>query len=81
MQVTKPMAKRRSLDALLFEHPRTVGESYGAHLSTAWWFGSRMLVGAFAAFTHGLLPGLCTTTASRMVRELNQWLEQQQRAK
>jgi hypothetical protein len=74
------MTKPAFIDALFLEHPRSVGESYGQHCATAWSFGSRMFVGACAAFIHGLLPGLCKTTASGIVRELNQRLEQGRRA-
>ena len=75
------MATRGLLDALFFEHPRSVGESYGEHRATAWSFAGRMFVGACAAFVHGVFPGLCKTTASAIVRELNQRLEQGRRAK
>ena len=69
------MAAIRPLDALLFEHPRSVGESYPEHLGTAWAFGARMFVGAVAAFVHGLLPCAFQTSASDVVRRLHAQLE------
>ncbi len=74
------MAAPRFLDALLFEHPRTVGESYGQHFGVAWSFGSRMLIGALAALVHAVLPGLCKKTASRIARELVAELDHSRRA-
>ena len=69
------MATFRPLDALLFEHPRSVGESYSEHFGIAFMFGARMFAGAFAAFVHALLPCLFTTTAGNVVRRLNAQLQ------
>jgi hypothetical protein len=69
------MATFRPLDALLFDHPRSVGESYSEHFSIAFMFGVRMFVGALAALVHALLPCLFKTTASSIVRRLNAQLE------
>ena len=69
------MATFRPLDALLFEHPRSVGESYVQHFATAFAFGARMFVGALAAFVHALLPCLFKTSASNVVRTLHAQLQ------
>jgi hypothetical protein len=73
------MAKSTLFNELFIDHPRSVGESYGAHCATAWSFGSRLLVASLAAFVHGVFPGLCKTTASGIVRELNRRLEENRR--
>ena len=64
------MASFRPIDALLFEHPRSVGESYSEHFGIAFMFGLRMLVGGLAALVHALLPCLFKTSASQIVRQL-----------
>ena len=74
------MAKSTLFNELFIDHPRSVGESYGAHRATAWGFGSRLFVASLAAFVHGLFPGLCKTTASQIVRELNRRLDEHRRA-
>jgi hypothetical protein len=61
----------RPLDALLFAHPRSVGESYPQHFAIAFAFGARMFAGALAAFVHALLPCLFEKTASGIVRKLH----------
>ena len=54
------------------EHPRTVGESYGEHAGTACSFGLRMLAGGLACLAHALIPGLFTTTGSRIIARLHE---------
>jgi hypothetical protein len=65
----------RPLDALLFEHPRSVGESYPRHFVVALTFGARMFAGACAAFIHALLPCLFQSTAGDVVRRLHAQLQ------
>jgi Family of unknown function (DUF6356) len=72
------MAAFRPFDALLFEHPRSVGESYVQHFATAFAFGARMFVGALAAFAHAFLPCLFKTSASSIVRTLYAHLQSRQ---
>jgi len=59
------------IDRIFLEHPRSAGQRYFEHMGFAHRFGGRMLVGALAAFLHGLLPRLCQTTASDTVRALH----------
>jgi hypothetical protein len=47
-----------------------VGETYPEHAATAFGFGARMIVGGLAAIVHGLVPSLCTRTASNTVKGL-----------
>jgi hypothetical protein len=67
------------IDGLFLAHPRSAGQGYFEHMRFAWRFGARMLGGACAAFAHGIVPCLCTDTASRRVRELWSVLESPRR--
>lgn len=55
---------------LFLHHPNSVGESYFGHMRFALGFSARLLVAAMAALAHALIPALCQTTASRIVRGL-----------
>lgn len=63
------------LARLFTTHPQTVGESYFEHMGFALWFSSRLLMAGGAALVHAVLPFLCETTASRIIRELHQRIE------
>lgn len=63
------------LARLFTTHPQTVGESYFEHMRFALWFSSRLLMAGGAALVHAVLPFLCETTASRIIRELHQRIE------
>lgn len=63
------------LAKLFTAHPQTVGESYFEHMGFALWFASRLLLAGGAALVHAVLPFLCETTASRIIRELHQRIE------
>jgi hypothetical protein len=54
------------------DHPAKVGETYFGHMAFAAWFSSRLLAAAFAALIHAVLPFMFETTASRIVRELDE---------
>lgn len=56
---------------LFVDHPASVDESFFQHFCFATRLASRLFLAAAAAFTHGLIPGLCTSTASNLIRELN----------
>jgi hypothetical protein len=57
-------------------HPHEVGETYLEHGFFACRYGAKMTLGGVAAFLHGLLPFLFTSTGSRVTRELNEVLDQ-----
>lgn len=57
---------------LFTKHPHSVGETYTAHLRTAWSFASSMLLGALACAVHGLLPFLFERTASARIGKLHE---------
>lgn len=58
------------MNKLLLDHPRSVGESYFAHMRFAVGFSGGLLAAAFAAFVHALVPCLFERTASRIITEL-----------
>lgn len=53
------------------DHPRSVGETYGQHLVSAWSFAGPMIFGGLACLLHGLFPFLSKTTGSSIVRQLH----------
>lgn len=53
------------------DHPHQVGETYGEHFVVASRFGGAMLVGGLACMVHALLPFLCTSTGSKIIRGLH----------
>lgn len=58
------------IDRYFLRHPRSVGETYAEHAATAFGFGFRMIGGGIAAVVHGVIPALCTRTASNTVKAL-----------
>lgn len=57
--------------ALFLTHPRKVDETYLQHMGVALSFGFWLAVAAGAALIHALVPALCETTASRIIRSLH----------
>ena len=51
-------------------HLLEAGESYLEHMRFAVGVGLMLVAAGFACIIHGLIPGLCTKTASRTVDEL-----------
>ena len=60
-----------SMSKLFTAHPEAVGESYFEHMAFALKFSGRLFRAAFAAFAHGFVPGVCETTASSAILEMN----------
>jgi hypothetical protein len=56
---------------LFTAHPRSVGESYGEHLSVASWYGFRLLGAGLACLVHALLPFLFVRTGSATITHLH----------
>lgn len=59
------------LDRVFFEHPRSVGETYGEHLWMAGGFGVSLIKAGCACLIHAVFPRLCTNTASQAVKHLH----------
>lgn len=56
-------------------HLQLAGETYRQHFRFAATFGLLAIAAGVAALVHALVPGTCTSTASRIVRHLGQLLE------
>ena len=56
-------------------HLREAGEGYWQHLRFATTFGLLAIAAGIAAIIHAFVPGMCTHTASRLVRHLGQLLD------
>lgn len=63
------------LRRIFTEHPASVGETYGQHLTRAWCFGSRMVLAGLACMLHSLLPFTFVRTGSQAVEELNSQMQ------
>ena len=62
------------------KHPNEIGETYIVHFLKAFRFGIRLLVIAFRAFVHGLLPWCYEHTVSDDVKKLNDVLQERKKA-
>jgi len=60
----------KTLDKLLHDHPRAIGESYAEHAGHALTIGTKMLYSGLACVVHALLPGLFVRTASNTVEDI-----------
>jgi hypothetical protein len=59
---------------LFLDHPRSMGETYFEHQRVALSFAFSLLGAALACAVHALVPGLCASTGSRAVADLNERL-------
>jgi len=64
--MTKPFAARMFAD-----HPRSLGETYLGHARGAMKIGGALIGAGVACFVHALVPGICTTRASRTIHRLH----------
>lgn len=58
------------LRRLFTDHPHSVDESYVEHMIFALSFAGLLALAAGAALIHALIPGLCKTTASTLIRKM-----------
>ena len=56
-------------------HLRDAGEGYWQHFRFATTFGLLAMAAGIAALLHALIPGLCTHTASRIIRHLGHLID------
>lgn len=56
---------------LFTDHPDSVGESYGQHAGHAFYFAGRLALATLACTVHAIVPGLCKTTGSGIIRDLH----------
>ncbi|MFN3664081.1 DUF6356 family protein [Yoonia sp.] len=72
MSDTARHTTRSNLVATIFlDHPASVNESYFAHMRFAFGFAFWLGVASLAALVHALIPALCETTASRILKRLH----------
>lgn len=73
MTQTQTNTPRRSsaLGRVFLDHPATVNESYFQHMRFALGFAFWLMLAAGAALIHAVIPALCETTASRILRRLH----------
>lgn len=57
--------------SLMLDHPHAVGETYLEHQQMAFGFAGRLWLASMACLLHGVVPGLCVKTGSRMIGELH----------
>lgn len=62
-------------DNIFTSHPHKTGETYFQHLFFTFKIAFYLLLTALAAITHGLLPFLCTYTASKRINCLHEKLQ------
>ncbi len=60
------------MDKLFTEHPSSVGETYGQHLTASLSFACWMLTGFAVCLIHGIFPFLFERTASRIIGRLHE---------
>lgn len=65
---------------IFIDHPRSVGESYTEHASTAGRFGVAMVTGGLACIVHAVLPSVFERTASNTVKRLYEQMKARQPA-
>ena len=58
------------LRKLFIEHPSSVDETYFQHMAFALSFAGLLLMAGGAALIHAVVPGLCKTTASDLIRKM-----------
>jgi hypothetical protein len=56
-------------------HLHEAGETYWQHFRFATTFGLLAMAAGIAALVHAIVPGMCTSTASRIIRHLGQLIE------
>ena len=56
---------------LFTEHPASVDETYFEHMRFASSFAFWLFVAAGAALVHAVVPALCESTASRIIKRLH----------
>ena len=56
-------------------HLKNAGEGYLEHFRFATTFGLLAAAAGFAAILHAFVPGICTSTASRIIRHLGQLID------
>ncbi len=75
MSDLSPPDRQSLLDRWFLAHPASVDESYWKHMRFAFGFAFWLIVAGMAALLHAVVPALCETTASSILRRLTQRIE------
>lgn len=67
--------RKNPLAALFLDHPATVDETYFQHMRFASGFAFWLGMAALATLIHAVIPALCETTASRILKRLHARIE------
>ena len=67
--------RKNPLAALFLDHPATVHETYFQHMRFASGFAFWLGTAALAALVHAVIPALCETSASRILKRLHARIE------
>jgi len=66
------MGTQPSLFAKAFtDHPSSVDETYSEHMRVSLSYARRLAAASAKAVVHSLVPGLCCTSASAAIRQMN----------
>ena len=66
---------KNPIAAIFLDHPATVNETYFQHMRFAFSFAFWLGAAALAALFHAIIPALCETTASRILKRLHARIE------
>lgn len=75
MSDLSPPARQSLLERWFLAHPASVDESYWQHMRFAFGFAFWLIVAGMAALLHAVVPALCETTASSILRRLTQRID------
>jgi len=67
--------RKNALETWFLDHPKSVDETYFQHMRFAFTFAFWLGVAACAALVHAVVPALCETTASRILKRLHARIE------
>jgi hypothetical protein len=59
------------IQTVFLDHPASVDETFWQHFRFALTFSFWLFVAAFAALIHALIPALCKTTGSDIIKRLH----------
>lgn len=65
------MATPRWFRKAFIDHPASVDESYFEHFAVATHYARELAGASVKAMVHAVVPGLCCTSASEKIKQLN----------
>jgi len=66
---------RNAIQQVFLAHPQAVNESYAEHAGVAFRYAGRLFVASCAALIHALVPALCKTTASSLIKDMHREMQ------